>query len=65
MSHEQIRRPAERADDLMAPAKPQWQDLFKAPAYGPEVAEPHGEEEVRLARRPRQRRGGRSNTRAA
>ncbi|MFG3250808.1 hypothetical protein [Streptomyces sp. NPDC048187] len=47
-------------------AKPQWQNLFMAPAYGPWADEDLAHEEVPAPRRPRQRqrRGGRGRIRA-
>jgi hypothetical protein len=64
MPHPQIRR-EEQAVDRTALPKPQWQNLFTAPAYGPEVGEDLDHDEALLPRRPRPRRGGRGRIRAA
>ncbi|MEV4047787.1 hypothetical protein RKD32_007281 [Streptomyces sp. SAI-195] len=64
MSDPQIRR-GEQADGRTPPAKPQWQNLFQAPAYGPETIDDFAHGEALLPRRPRQRRGGRGRIRAA
>ncbi|MEV5758680.1 hypothetical protein ACIQHU_13780 [Streptomyces tendae] len=64
MSDPQIHR-GEQADDRTPPAKPQWQNLFQAPAYGPETIQELAHGEALLPRRPRQPRRGRGRIRAA
>jgi hypothetical protein len=64
MSHPQMRHGGQ-AVGRTSPPKPQWQNLFTAPVYGPEVSEDLAHDEALLPRRPRQRRGGRGRIRAA
>ncbi|MFG2319612.1 MULTISPECIES: hypothetical protein [Streptomyces] len=64
MSDPQIHR-GEQTDDRTPPAKPQWQNLFQAPAYGRETNHDLAHGEALRPRRPRQRRGGRGHIRAA
>ncbi|MEU9521624.1 hypothetical protein [Streptomyces sp. NPDC048224] len=62
--HPQVHR-GEQTDRWTPPAKPQWQNLFLAPACDPEAGEDLAHDEVLAPRRPRQRRGGRGRMRAA